>query len=233
MKKPFTWIILIPFLLSACSNNQSADVITRIDANLLKGKFVWKGGDYGQNRSVCFKINLTPKQKVNVLVDSTVRGNGGMEIGEQSFRILDGYEDGASYQDGVLAVEFKDVTNDGYVDLLINGVVLYTGEIDSEIYEQEKVHFCYAYDPDIKLFVLRDRTSSFDLMTENPGNKWWDRFYSEKYASRYMHFRDRDIEKGDKKIAWVEEFQPAPNMYESPPDDQVVNISNQGMDPTR
>ena len=61
-------------------------------------------------------------------IEVTAKGNGFLEMGNLDLRVFKEHNNGSLFEGGLLHVEFVDLTGSGYKDLVISGVVRYTGE---------------------------------------------------------------------------------------------------------
>lgn len=95
------------------------------------------------------------------------------------------------YANEELKVEFLDINGDGWKDLLISGIVYYTGTVDFEIYEQEAVVFIYLCDPAEQRFVLKHKQASFDIEVENDAYVQWQERYNSIFCTKYRELDDR------------------------------------------
>lgn len=101
------------------------------------------------------EIEIGPGVKFAAVVEVTVRGNGTLRVANlDELRVFDEYDDGAVYVGGLLHVEFVDITNDGYKDLVITGTVVHTGEKETDPRTYETVTSIYVFDPKKKEFHL-------------------------------------------------------------------------------
>lgn len=97
---------------------------------------------------------LTLGEGVEVLarIEVTTKGNGGMQIGDDSFRVYDDHDDTMYYDGGMLTTKFRDIDGDGYLDLALSGIVLFTGEKDEGVLRQAAIVGIYLYDVEIRGF---------------------------------------------------------------------------------
>jgi len=165
--------------------------ITKIDA-VSKGSLDWDVDIH--SNGVCKESVLLSKGVIiDVVFEEFQNGNGSMSIDGQIFFIFDNHGDGASYNNGLLDVQFIDLDDDGFLDLICSGVVEFTGEIDQEVYEKESVVFIYIYNQMQKKYALKYKKASFDLEAAgDSSNQWWTRFYS---MDKYEKFRKLDEKK--------------------------------------
>jgi hypothetical protein len=100
----------------------------------------------GELRYDC-AIDVGGGRRVPVSVTVTVRRNGTFKVANLSLRVWDEHDDGQVYEDGLLHVEFVDVTGDGFRDLVITGIVRHTGEKERDPVTREPVTSIYVYEP--------------------------------------------------------------------------------------
>lgn len=99
-------------------------------------------------------IEIGPKVKVEAVVEVTARRNGTLKVANLNLRVLDEYDDGMKYLDGLLHVEFVDVSGDGFKDLVITGTITNTGEKETDPISYTTVTSIYVFAPKEKEFKL-------------------------------------------------------------------------------
>lgn len=68
-------------------------------------------------------------EKVTFTFNKTSKGNGTLLLGDHTLlRIMDTHDDGYYYKEGLLRVDFEDITGDNLKELIISGIVLETSE---------------------------------------------------------------------------------------------------------
>ena len=100
-------------------------------------------------------IQVGPKQSFPATIDITPKGNGWLNIANLRLRIFKEHNDGQVFDPPLLHVEFVDITNDGYKDLVIFGIIRYTGEKETDPQTTEPVAAIYIFDPKAGRFALR------------------------------------------------------------------------------
>jgi hypothetical protein len=98
-------------------------------------------------------IQISNEVRIIVSVEVTGKGNGILELGTKRLRVWDEHDDGRIFVNGLLHVEFVDITGDGYKDLLIFGAVQDTTNASKApepllsifIYQKDKHEFQLAY----------------------------------------------------------------------------------------
>lgn len=108
-------------------------------------------------------IDVGPGTRERASIEVTSKGNGLLSIGKLRLKVVDGHDDGASYQDEMAHVEFADVDGDGWKDLVIVGIANYTDDKGDAILKREPFTFIYKYDPQRKSFGQTYRFASFAL----------------------------------------------------------------------
>ena len=111
--------------------------------------------------AIAVKIGLNKIVKANIT--KTARGNGHLEIGKLKLKIIDNYDDGAKYMDGSVHIDFEDLNDDGFNDMIISGIVCYTHEKQDIVVKHEDCVFIYMYSPSTDTFVSKYRRASFSL----------------------------------------------------------------------
>lgn len=100
-----------------------------------------------------FNIGHGVKQPVSVEVSG--KGNGTLTVANLRLTVLDEHNDGDLYEGGLLHVEFVDITGDGYKDLVICGILIHTGEKETDAVTREPVCQIYVFDSAKRSFVLK------------------------------------------------------------------------------
>ena len=107
------------------------------------------------------KIGVDKIVKANIT--KTARGNGHLEIGKLKLKIIDNYDDGAKYMDCSLHIDFEDLNDDGFNDMIVSGIVCYTHEKQDVVVKHENCVFIYMYSPSTDKFVQKYRRANFSL----------------------------------------------------------------------
>lgn len=96
-----------------------AQSVVRITRDMLRappddvhGELRWSG-----------TIDIKQERTVHASVAVTSKGNGVLEIGGWRAKVFDLHNDCATFQGGMLNVEFRDVNQDGVLDLILLGIV--------------------------------------------------------------------------------------------------------------
>ena len=87
----------------------------------------------------------------DVLLGQSSKGNGSIELANLWLRIYDIHDDGYLYANKALNVTFIDMNGDSYLDLVVEGPVIVTGDKGDD---QSMTSLCtiFEYVPEAKLF---------------------------------------------------------------------------------
>jgi len=124
-------------------------------------------GMQGEERYVK-KFDLGGGVSANVTIDVTAKGNGYMAVLNLHLKVFDEHDDGAIYDGGLLQIDFIDLAGGGFKDLVISGLVIYTGEKATSPRSSEPVVFIYRFQPKERTFKLVYKRASFDLAEGPP-----------------------------------------------------------------
>jgi len=143
-------------MLGACANHpMTAEVIRFNDFGPAKdgmtNEMEWKKVIHiGHNLSYPASILVTNK------------GNGILEFANLKLHVYDGHDDGRYFDGGLAHVEFVDLNDDGYKDIVVTAAVVYTDEKD-KIIATKPALFVYYFDPKTRSFFLKYKVADFDL----------------------------------------------------------------------
>lgn len=85
-----------------------------------------------------------------VQADTTKKGNGSVTIGNLKLRLFDVHNDGEIFENDVLKVDSVDLDDNGLNDLVVSGIVVFTGEKESDSVLRKQVLAIYMQiKPDI------------------------------------------------------------------------------------
>jgi hypothetical protein len=94
------------------------------------------------------EIMLAPDVKMTVTIEVTAKGNGNMRIGNLDLKVFDEHNDGTYYENGLLSIEFPDINRDGKRQMVVSGIVCFTGEKGEKVLRREAIVYIYALQPD-------------------------------------------------------------------------------------
>lgn len=93
-----------------------------------------------------FSVDLGKGKLAPVHMEVTRQGNGTLSILNLNLRLYDEHDDSAVYKTGSLDIDGVDLNDDGRIDLVVSGIVLHTGEKETDPKTEESVVFVYVQD---------------------------------------------------------------------------------------
>jgi hypothetical protein len=90
-----------------------------------------------------------PKRGVAIpyTFEITSKGNGSLVFGSYAIRIYDAHDDGFLFDGFLLDQSQRDINSDGWLDLIVTGAVLMTGEKESDPSSTRPVRAVFLFDP--------------------------------------------------------------------------------------
>ncbi len=108
-------------------------------------------------------LKLGNNLQFNVTLDGTPKGNGTLKIHNLNLRIFDQHDDGLVYEGGLLKIDFKDFNNDKLNEIIITGILKYTGDNESDLARYEEFIQIFNFDCKAGLFVSLYKTGSYSI----------------------------------------------------------------------
>jgi len=84
----------------------------------------------------------------------TSKGNGAISLPGLNVRIYDAHDDGLVFTNHLLSCEWKDTDDDGFLDLVVNGTAIQTGDNDDAKPVEIKVSGLFRWNPKNKQFEI-------------------------------------------------------------------------------
>ena len=100
--------------------------------------------------------------KLVAKIEVSAKHNGSLRIANLDLKVFDGHADGAYYENEMLNVDFSDIDGDGKRELIISGIVCFTGDKGDEVLRREAVVFIYALQSN-RTFKLVYRNTDYRL----------------------------------------------------------------------
>ena len=116
-------------------------------------------------------IDISEDHSVHVIRQRNPDSDQYISVGGQLFYPYSKVVSEVSYNNGLLDVLFEDINDDGYLDLIISGIVNYQYKDNIEI---ESVLFIYLCNDSLEKFVLKFKKASFDLDVKNDAIIQWE-----------------------------------------------------------
>ncbi len=124
------------------------------------------------------KIKIGLNVSFNVLIDVNKRMFGGLSIANLELGYIDGYCDPIMVQNDFLDLDFIDINNDRYRDIIVSGSILYYHDKGEVVLFQEPVIFIYIFNKQDKKFYLRYHNASFKPLGKHSeiidGSPWFE-----------------------------------------------------------
>ena len=108
-------------------------------------------------------IELNNNLHFNVALEGTSKGNGTLKIHNLKLRLFDQHDDGIVYEGGSLKLDLKDINGNKRKELIITGIVKYTGDDDSDPATYESFTQIYTYDCKHGIFISLYKNSAFSI----------------------------------------------------------------------
>jgi hypothetical protein len=71
------------------------------------------------------RVALGAGESVDVEVDATTKGNGTLRIAGELLHVIDGHDDGITFENGRLEASFVDLDGDGVCELVLAGAIIF------------------------------------------------------------------------------------------------------------
>lgn len=98
--------------------------------------------DKSEYRIITLKTGLS----LPINIDATPKGNGTININGLIIRIFDQHDDGTVYENNYLTLDTKDLTGDGIKEILISGILKFTGEKEKDPASYAPILLIYQLD---------------------------------------------------------------------------------------
>lgn len=173
------YMFVICMMLVSCVSAKFS-VLTEVESQGLRDKMVWERDFSGER--IEYRSSLRYGSYVKIIEYKTIFDGGVLTIGTQCFYIYSGIDSNVHYTGGSLDVDLIDLNGDGERDLIISGIVNYTGEEDSEIYAQENVVFIYYCNMKRGEFIEGYKKASFDITVKDDAANLWLKKYNDSIS---------------------------------------------------
>ncbi len=115
------------------------------------------------NSQIQRRLEFNNKLQFNVMLEGTSKGNGTLKIHNLNLRLFDQHDDGVVYEGGLLKIDFKDLNNDKLSEIIITGILKYTGENESDPVSYESFTQIFSFDCKAGLFVNLYKTGGYSI----------------------------------------------------------------------
>ncbi|MFK7790444.1 MAG: hypothetical protein AB8C95_13240 [Phycisphaeraceae bacterium] len=152
MFKFLTAIILTTVAFSSAADFTLTPKDLKEDIDDIHGSQSWQG-----------EIEIHKDVVTNASIGVTSKGNGTLNVLNLSLRVYDSHDDTNLYKDAMLLVEFTDLNEDGYLDLMVTGIYQVTPEQRDGVLEEHVVVFMCHFDPKTNAFKKIYQQMPMDL----------------------------------------------------------------------
>ncbi len=108
-------------------------------------------------------LKLNNNLQFNVILEGTSKGNGTLKIHNLNLRIFDQHDDGVVYEGDVLKVDFKDLNDDKLNEIIITGILKYTGDDESDSVNYESFAQIFSFDCKLGFFISLYKTGRYSI----------------------------------------------------------------------
>ena len=84
----------------------------------------------------------------------TTKGNGSISLPGLNIRIYDNHDDGLVFESKLLKCEWKDIDEDGFLDLAVSGTAIRTGDKDGAKPTKIKINGVFRWNPKNRQFEV-------------------------------------------------------------------------------
>ena len=119
----------------------------------------------GAGDSIIIKkeLNIGHGVKTHYSFSGTSKGNGSVTIFGTTIKLLDIHDDSIIIKDEILYSLVKDINDDGYKDILIWGVAIYSGEKEWDPKEERPVVALLIFDKNKKKYIIKHKSPEIDI----------------------------------------------------------------------
>lgn len=129
-------LVLVTFQIAATPTN-TVQRISRKDLRPAKDGMP-------EEQELTKEVVIAPTVKFIARIEVSAKGNGSLQIANLNLKVFDDHSDGSYYENEMLSIEFADLDGDGKRELIISGIVCFTGDKGDKVLHREAVVFIYA-----------------------------------------------------------------------------------------
>jgi len=131
-----------------------------LDSSTLGGLFQQLVNKSSQvNRSIALNKHF----KFVSQLEGTSKGNGTLKIHNLNLRLYDQHDDGVVYEGGSLKLDLKDLTGNGISELIVTGILKYTGDTETDPVSFDSFTQIFTFDCQAGLFTSLYKTEGFSI----------------------------------------------------------------------
>lgn len=106
-------------------------------------------------------IRLAPDLIFPVVLEGTSKGNGTLKIHNLYLRVFDQHDDSVVYENSRLNIHLQDINGDMIKELILYGIVKYTGDSESDPARYETIIRMYSFSCKTGLFNILYQAGDF------------------------------------------------------------------------
>ncbi len=108
-------------------------------------------------------VELNKHLRFITTLEGTTKGNGTLKIHNLNLRLFDQHDDGIVYEGGSLKFDLKDLNENKRKELIITGIIKYTGDDESGPSTYKPLTLIYTYDCKAGIFKNMYKNSEYSI----------------------------------------------------------------------
>ncbi|MBM7072677.1 hypothetical protein JQC92_11655 [Shewanella sp. 202IG2-18] len=159
--KLFILILVLMFSKIAMSNefqliteSEAVEIENTLEAGSVESDELTKSIDIGNGVSTSYSFSITSK------------GNGGIDLLGTTLKLYDQHDDSIYIKGGLLQSHLVDLNDDGYLDILLKGIAIYTGE-KGDLNEERPVKAILHYSPTLNVYNVVSKSEEIGIWLAN------------------------------------------------------------------
>lgn len=108
-------------------------------------------------------VELNNRLRFIATLEGTSKGNGTLRVHNLNLRLFDQHDDGAVYEGDLLNIDFKDLNNDNFNELIVTGIIKYTSDDEIKAARYESFTQIFSYDCSIGVFKSIYKAGSYSI----------------------------------------------------------------------
>ena len=113
-------------------------------------------------------LTLSNNISLTAELEGTSKGNGTLKIHNLFIRAFDQHDDGSVYVNSLINIDLSDITDDGIKEILISGIIKYTGENENDPASYEALDIIYKLDCKSGYFKKLYQAGSYSIELAAP-----------------------------------------------------------------
>lgn len=109
------------------------------------------------------KLKLNSNFQFDAILEGTKKGNGTLKVHNLNLRVFDQHDDGIVYEGDLLKIDFKDLNNDTINEIIITGILKYTGNTKSDPTSYSPFTQIFSFNCKTGLFISLYKTAGYSI----------------------------------------------------------------------